>query len=211
MSKYLALDLGQVIYDIDIDTFIKELEYYIRAFSHRNGDYDSEAFVYDLHGQQDIGITTISRAMRDTFGFSNKTINILTDAWLNIPKPNEEMMEWVKDLEDNHNVKIALLSNIGKTHAHLIGEKFPETFKNKILHLSCEVGARKPTKLYYQSFLWDHPEFKGCLYLDDRLENIEAGKQYGFLAEKFDLEEFNKLSPENRKNQLDYLKSLLGI
>ncbi len=214
MSKYLALDIGQVIYDIDLDSFIEELRTKLNSEinnvynSARNRHYDPEAFVLDLHGQQDVGLTTVERALKDTFGFTTTETNQLVEEWEKIPQPNEEMMAWIKKLEEN-GVKIALLSNIGKTHARLLGEKFPETYANKVLHLSCEVGARKPSKLYYQSFLMDHPEFKGCLYLDDRQENIEVGNKYGFKSVKFDLDDFQ--DPLKLKAQLNIFRDMLGV
>ena len=55
--------------------------------------------------------------------------------------------------------------------------------------MSYEVGARKPSKLYYQSFLLDHPEYKGCLYVDDLPQNLAVGRYYGFRSFEYNLEE----------------------
>lgn len=43
--------------------------------------------------------------------------------------------------------------------------------------------------IYYQSFLWQYPEFKGCLYVDDLQENLNTGEKFGFKPYKLDLSE----------------------
>ena len=104
-------------------------------------------------------------------------------------------------MQDLFNTQVALLSNVGLEHAivmekildhhHLHSNKF---FSKCVKHLSCQVGARKPTKLYYQSFLQQHPEFEGAAYLDDLQENLDMGKEFGFRPYFFSLEKEQRLT-----------------
>jgi hypothetical protein len=43
--------------------------------------------------------------------------------------------------------------------------------------------------VYYQSFLLQHPEFKGCLYVDDVVDNLNASKAFGFRTFHMSLQE----------------------
>jgi hypothetical protein len=84
---------------------------------------------------------------------------------------------------------VALLSNIGVEHAVMMENtlKHGGFFPDAIKHFSCDVGARKPSMIYYQSFLWQYPEFKGCLYVDDLQENLDSGAKFGFRPFHLDL------------------------
>ena len=85
---------------------------------------------------------------------------------------------------------MALLSNIGTEHAALMEHSLNvgTFFSGAIKHFSCFVGARKPTALFYQSFLLEHPEFYSCLYIDDLQENLDVGKRFGFQTYRFSLD-----------------------
>jgi FMN phosphatase YigB (HAD superfamily) len=102
------------------------------------------------------------------------------------------MIKILDKIRSEEGLEIALLSNIGFEHAKLVHKllSYDECgffFNHK--HFSCEVGARKPTKLFYQSFLMQHPEFQGCLYVDDLQENLDAADELGFRIRKFSLQD----------------------
>ena len=88
-------------------------------------------------------------------------------------------------------MKVALLSNIGVEHAQMMETKLElgGFFPGAIKHFSCHVGARKPSMVYYQSFLLQHPEFFGCLYVDDVADNLNASKAFGFRTFQMTLQE----------------------
>ena len=92
-------------------------------------------------------------------------------------------------------LQVALLSNVGLEHAVQMARVLDiDSFFDKcVKHLSCHVGARKPTKLYYQSFLMQHPEFYGAAYLDDLQENLDASVPFGFRPRRFSLAEHKPL------------------
>ena len=183
----IAFDIGNVLVNIDFRSF--EKCWNDKGLNHHEHYMD---FLLDLHGQQDVGLTTIRRHVKERFGEKllkpfNQTLCDLDLAWDEIVVPDDVMIGFMNDLRDEGH-PIALWSNIGKEHLELIKEKFPEILEGKITHMSCEVGVRKPTKLYYQSFFMDHPEFRDCVYLDDLAPNVLRAKEYGVKAIRFRLD-----------------------
>lgn len=182
----IAFDIGNVLVDVNFAPFEECWNQY--GLHHHENYMD---FLLDLHGQQDVGLTTIRRAVKERFSNVllhplNATLCELDIAWDKIVIPNETMIGFMNDLRDEGH-PVALWSNMGKEHAELIQDEYPEIMEGKINHLSCEVGARKPTKLYYQSFFMDHPEFRDCVYLDDLVRNVARAKTYGVKAIHFEL------------------------
>lgn len=183
--RYVALDLGNVLLEIDFTSFEEAWQ---QLGYHEKEHYMD--FLNDLHGQQDVGLTTVMRHLKERFNTAPEDLSFMKEAWDGIVKPNKQMLGFVRSLENELDTKVAILSNIGLEHSELLRTKYPFILGdgNRILHLSCEVGVRKPTKLYYQSFVWDHPEFKGAVYLDDLKANCERGREYGFNSIQFELD-----------------------
>jgi len=182
-NYYITFDIGRVLVNVDFTEFL----WVYKSLSLDQLD-DPMAFLFDLHGQQDVGLTTIARAAKERFGIPQRSINDLVDAWNRALVPEPAMMALLDRLRQE-NWNVALLSNMGSEHAEHIRSHIPKLFSGCDLHLSYEVGARKPSKLYYQSFLMDHPEYKGCLYVDDLPQNLAIGRYYGFRGFKYNIEE----------------------
>ena len=77
-----------------------------------------------------------------------------------------------------------------------------------IKFFSCEVGARKPSYIYYKTFLDMYPEFKNCLYVDDNVDNIMTALKFGFKAKQFCLSEIKKNNDSIEENIKEILKLL---
>lgn len=204
--KCVALDLGNVLLEIDFAPFEaawQELGY------HETEHYMD--FLSDLHGQQDVGLTTVMRHLKERFGTPPEKLSFMSDAWDAIVKPHNQMLEFVEKLERELNAQVAILSNIGLEHSRLLRNKYPKILGggDRILHLSCEVGVRKPTKLYYQSFIWDYPEFKGAVYLDDLKDNCDRGAEYGLNSIQFELDK-NLTNGKVPKKTLDILYNAIS-
>jgi len=196
----IAFDVGNVLVKVDFDEFFTE-------FKRLGTREDPLEFLCEIQARQDIGVMTIPIALRTKFKhLPENRIKAFVRAWNHSIKPNKEMLDFLDDLRGK-GTKIAILSNMGTEHADYIKENHPRLFEGCRLHLSGEVGARKPSKLYYQSFLMQHPNFKGCLFLDDRKENLVTAAEFGLEGQHFELDKFTKLSSSERKEVLRGIKA----
>lgn len=200
--RYIALDLGNVVVNVDFTVFLTQLSKTLNVSME-----DVNYFLNRTQKLHDMGLTLMSDELADHFGIKSPAIiNDLITAWDLTISSNMIMLDKLKSLIKNGDTKIALLSNIGIEHsASMRIILTPDIFDNCIRFFSCDVGARKPSYLYYKTFLDIHPDFKGCTYLDDRIENIEAGKVFGFNAIQFVLNDFkseNELS--KRLEEIDH-------
>lgn len=204
--KYFATDLGNVICEVNFDYFIRELSRVINVSIE-----DVNYFLNRTQRLHDLGLTVISDELRDHFKIKSPVIieNLMAE-WNKTIKPNHQMVSFLTNLLRSGDVKIALLSNIGVEHAVMMREVLTkEVFDSSVKFFSCEVGARKPSYLYYKLFLDMNPEFKGCVYLDDRIENIESGFKFGFNARHFVLDSYINQS-QRMKNLLDSKLEYIG-
>lgn len=207
--SYIAFDIGNVLMHVDFSPFYKLM---IEIFHNSNRfKSDKEVWNWMEHNEKldfigAISLTKlIDREFPNLIDYDKDRLKI---AWNLSIYPNEKMLEFMKELKDE-NVKIALLSNMGLNHAEYIKEKFPDLLDVDICYLSCDIGAFKPNHLFYQSFLLSNPEYRGCLYLDDRWENIIAGERFKFNSYDFNLEELIRIGPIAFKYKLDEIRDIL--
>jgi FMN phosphatase YigB (HAD superfamily) len=208
--KYICFDIGNVICEVDFTNFLRELSKTLNL-SMENVRY----FLNRTQKLHDLGLTIIADELKDHFKIESPVIieNLLNE-WNATVKVNSIMIDFLKDLifprktildnSPSEPIKVALLSNIGLEHAALMRDIItPNVFDNCIRFFSYEVGARKPSYIYYKTFLDMHSEFAGCIYLDDKIENIEAGNNFGFNSIEFDLNNFKtKLDLKNKLNEI---------
>ncbi len=173
--KYLAIDIGNVICELDFSHFIVSLT------SHLNiSEKEANIFLNKIQKANDLGISEIKYELRNHFGMiSNSSIELFICEWNNTIRIHDKMISLLKDLIST-NIKIALLSNIGIEHKLLISDILYPIYDQCIKFFSCDVGARKPTFLYYKTFIEMYPDFKNSFYIDDRIENLEASKIFNF-------------------------------
>lgn len=187
--KYIALDIGNVLCEVHSDAFIAELsETFNITLS------DATRFLKRFQQLHDLGFTTMADELIDKFNVKSPvTIDKLVESWNNSIVPNLKILDSIYNLTQSDSLKVALLSNIGVEHAAMMRQKLAHKsfYPNTVRYYSCYVGARKPSSIFYQSFLLQYPEFKGCLYVDDLIENLEAGARFGFSPFHFDLKERN--------------------
>lgn len=187
--KYVALDIGNVLCRVDFSNLLID-------FSEALNITPEEAlhFINRSQKMHDLGLTIIRDELKEQFNIkSPATINRLLDSWNQCVIPDLTVLDTYNHLTANHNLQVALLSNIGIEHAALMETVLAHNgfFQNAIKHFSCEVGARKPSLLFYQSFLMQYPQFRGCVYVDDVVENLEAGKKFGFQTYHFALDKMD--------------------
>lgn len=227
--KYIALDIGNVLCYCNEVKFLNAISV-AGNISYKEAVRFFQRF-WELH---DLGFTTIESELQDKLGIKSEiTIKKLTEIWESTLIPDVEMIKYLLNLmfieksnEPNikKNIQVALLSNIGKEHAAILKKTLDESVYNAhglfdecIKHFSCDVGARKPSYIYYQSFLSMHPEFKGCVYVDDLKENLIAGEKMGFKPFHFSLTDYydnNSLSYGSKyvafKDKLTELDKFIG-
>jgi len=126
------------------------------------------------------------------------TPECFTRAWEDIFSLNEPMWEVVRHLNEKGH-RLILFSNTNAIHARHILATYPEFSLFDHHHFSQEVGALKPHDPFYQKAL-EHYDLVPAetFYLDDLLENIAAGKRFGFQSWQYDF--------QNHQACLDWLK-----
>lgn len=206
MKHYLALDIGNVLCKVDLRQFTFAVSKVVNLSTWEVGH-----IVNRSQRLQDVGLLTMGEILESEFKIkSSVLLDELIDIWNNkVVTFDKNVFDFFSTMSKQYDLNIALLSNIGIDHA-VIADKYikdiiqSEVFVDAIRHYSCNVGVRKPQSLFFQSFLLQHPEFKGCVYLDDREENLIASLPFGFYTQTFDLE-----SITNLKASLEYVENLL--
>lgn len=201
MTQHAAFDLGNVILEVDMNPFwqlVSELGV---------DEEDMHRFIRLVQRPEFCGLVDMQDLLEDEF--EPYEADMLMKAWCDGLKPNQQMVNFLSSLR-HEGFKIAFLSNIGLTHLNYIRENCLEMMSMaQVQHMSCEVGVAKPNLLYYQSFLMQHDDFAGCVYLDDRQENVVMGAKCKFDSIRFDLNEYKKLPPSVLKKELTRIRERL--
>lgn len=185
--KYAAFDIGNVLVNVNFPGFINKLSKSLNISVE-----DATYFMNRSQKLHDLGLTVMKDELIDHLHIKSSVLrDELIQNWNECITPADWLLEKVDVWCHDHGIQVALLSNVGLEHAVRMRETLNcyEFFREGVTHFSCEVGARKPTTLYYQTFLQLHPEFQGCPYFDDLKENLEVGAKFGFKPFRFSLEE----------------------
>jgi FMN phosphatase YigB (HAD superfamily) len=198
--KRVAFDIGNVLCHVPVNEFYD----FVAAQGIVADRKEAEEFMNGIQYAQDLGLYNIRQGFyKFNPHISKKTLQDLHDKWLDIGRPSNEMLEVLKEAIDS-GYQVALLSNIGHDHAEVFRQKC-ELFQGCHQHFSCEVGARKPTKLFYQSFRHDYAWRDDVMFFDDRQENIDAAQGY-FRGIRFDIEDY-----PNDKEAAKVMRQHLGL
>jgi FMN phosphatase YigB (HAD superfamily) len=205
----IALDVGNVLVYSNFEQFIRKLSKTLNITLD-----EANYFMNRTQKLHDLGCTQMADELRDHFKIrSQVSMEELINYWNEVIIPSDYLIEIVNELSQEHQIEVALLSNVGIEHAkrmeQILGLGGSTFFSSAIKHLSCNVGARKPTLLYYHLFLQLHPEWKGCAYIDDLHENLEASKQFGFQTYHFSLEGLNGASDNDLAIKTAEIKKFL--
>lgn len=196
--KTVAFDIGNVLGRVNLGHFRDLLT---SLFAN-----DGQEFLDFLQGVHDVGMCSIRQGLK--FFTPNHRIypsDVYSDmekAWFDALDMSEPMLNLIEDLLDD-DWRVSLLSNMGTDHAVYLRREYP-VINRCVQHFSCEVGARKPTKLFYQSFvqsegwrgIWRYNQGKGAkienytLFFDDLEENVIAAGDY-FRGVQFSLRYFD--------------------
>ena len=208
--KYCCIDIGNVLVNVDFQRFINKLSKSLNITLE-----EANYFMNRTQKLHDLGLTKMSDELHDHYSIKSPIIiDELIEEWNGVITPADYIIDILLELMDKHDLKIALLSNIGLEHAEQIVQKLHyngKFFGNTIQFFSCYVGARKPSLVYYNTFLQLYPEFRGCLYIDDLQENLDASKQFGFKTYRFALDDIigANYTDDKFNKKIDELKKLI--
>ena len=180
MYKNIIFDLGGVMVDFDPHKYLIDLF----------GNRGLEEEVYDLtFGSRewrllDAGRITrreanermLERARAVGRGFE---VEGVLDDWMHILRPRLRMLELVRRLK-NHGYCVYYLSNIPQDVLELLTERgVLAQFDGGVA--SCEVQVNKPDPQIYKALLKKYQlKASECIFIDDRLENVQAAFALGF-------------------------------
>jgi len=183
--NYLCLDIGNVLVDLNLEPFRKALSKQMNI-----SKFEADQFLSSTQRAQDVGLTTIREELATHFRIRSEYIlDELDSVWLEVVQPNWDSITFFGRLMNDYDLKVALLSNIGFEHVEMFNKKLncSPVYTSSIHHFSCEIGCRKPSALFFKTFLDMHPEFKGALYLDDIGANVIAGTKMGLNGMEYDI------------------------
>lgn len=209
--KQVAFDIGNVLLHMNIMSFIEEINIGIYYEEERNEKILKMLnWMKSRQGVCDMGASSFKDEFLCKYDYySEKEFdNYVLPLWNKTLSPEPKMIKLVESLIDK-GYEVALLSNIGFEHKAII----PDLLGSKIYNgttkfFSCEIGVRKPTALYYKTFLEFFPQFLNCLYLDDNLENLACAKNvFQFNSHWFDL---SKIDPCHLNKEIKIIKDILS-
>ena len=180
MYKNIVFDFGGVIVDFDPHKYLIDLF----------GNRGLEEEVYDLTSGSrewrllDAGRITrreanermLERARAVGRGFE---VEGVLDDWMHILRPRLRLLELVRRLK-NHGYCVYYLSNIPQDVLELLTERgVLAQFDGGVA--SCEVQVNKPDPQIYKALLKKYQlKASECIFIDDRLENVQAAFALGF-------------------------------
>ena len=180
MYKSIVFDLGGVMIDFDPRGYLVD----------RLCNAETEEEVYDLTFGSDewklLDAGLISRfdgnhRMLEKARAAGRAFEVqgVLDDWLHILRPRHRMEELVRRLK-SHGYCVYYLSNIPQDVLDLLRDRgVLDGFDGGVA--SCEVHINKPDPKIYKALL-DKYSLKAeeCVFIDDRLENVQAAFALGF-------------------------------
>lgn len=189
-------DIGKVLLDFDFSIFRQRIA---------QNPAQNDALSQFLEKEQ-YGYESGQFHCDDFYVRAQKQLSFLSSAdefksaWTAIFTPILPMWELAEKLAaEDH--RLILFSNTNRLHADYFLAEYAIFSHFHGHHFSHEVLAMKPEAAFYQSAVEKYqlvPE--ETIYFDDRLENIEAGREFGFHSYQYDL--------KNHQAALKWLEAL---
>ena len=215
----VIFDVGRVLCTVDLDVFTKEFNKIITP--RVDYKFDGTDFLSTIQCAQDVGKTTLTNSLYEMF-VKNEIISIkemfsLSKAWNDTICGCMQTIN-LKDIIIGNSHEVAILSNMGTEHRNFIFEYWPQIFSGCTTYFSCDVGCRKPSKIFFYNFLQENPEYNGALYIDDMIDNLAAGEAMGLVPYQLNIEEiyeecdyYNRNASEVVSDRVKDILKILGI
>ena len=180
MYKNIVFDFGGVMVDFD------PYEYLVDLFGNHEGEDEVFALTFGSEEWQLLDAGRITRGeanlrMLDRAKKAGRAFEVqgVLDDWMHILRPRLRMLELVRRLK-NHGYCVYYLSNIPQDVLELLTERgVLAQFDGGVA--SCEVQVNKPDPQIYKALLKKYQlKASECIFIDDRLENVQAAFALGF-------------------------------
>ena len=180
MYKNIIFDLGGVMVDFDPKTYLvdrfcnAEVEEQVSQLTFESEEW--KLLDAGLITRSEANLRMLARAKE--YGRAFEVQGVLDD-WLHILRPRHRMEELVRRLK-SHGYCVYYLSNIPQDVLDLLRDRgVLDGFDGGVA--SCEVHINKPDPKIYKALL-DKYSLKAeeCVFIDDRLENVQAAFALGF-------------------------------
>ena len=180
MYKSIVFDLGGVMVDFDPKSYLVDLLC--------NADMEEKVYELTFGSEEwkllDAGLISrfegnkrmLERAQQEGCSFE---VQGVLDDWIHILHVRHRMQELVRRMK-NHGYCVYYLSNIPQDVLDLLRQRgVLDRFDGGVA--SCEVHINKPDPRIYQALLDKyHLKAEECVFIDDRLENVQTAFSMGF-------------------------------
>jgi len=205
----IFLDIGNVLYNLDLDNYCNFISDWLSHKGQFKNDKEVLALLESIQLEQDLGYFGIAKSLMNRgIVFSNEEeISKFESLWDKTITLNQGTVRFVKSCLES-GLKVNFLSNMGFEHKRKVLLECNDFINLCGKHFSCDIGARKPSKLFYQSFFIGNTfePWQTSIFLDDKLENVKAATAFFTDSKQFNLNDYN-----NDDEVFYSLSEILGV
>lgn len=184
-ERVILFDLGRVLIDFDHRIAVRRITKYCTLSEEDIYNLFFDSDITDRYERGLISSEVFFEEVKTMLGASISYSDFLP-IWNEIFSPHPGMLALVRSLKDAY--KLYMVSNINALHSVYLRKQFSEYFKYfQRLFLSYELKLRKPDEAIYTSIInvIQLPP-QHIIYIDDRLELVEAAQRLGIDAFVFE-------------------------
>lgn len=177
--KNIIFDLGKVLIEYNFDVFYRELDYKPKMETLMESTIPVLEFEAGRITRQEF-----YQKLKKIYKFEHSLADF-EKVWCSVFTGLTDLVDYARELKENYNVYI--LSNTDEMHFNIVWQDYPELhFFEDNLMLSYELNSVKPQKEIYERALKMFDLNPGdCLFIDDKLENIQGATENGITGVLF--------------------------